>query len=268
MNNNENISFENENIFFNCVLKKKIIVESKYLNENINEYILNKLKNKVESLCIDEGYVKKDSIVILKKSIGKLYGSKFTGDISYEIAYTADVCNPVVGNIINCKVKFLNKLGILGNNGPITIIIGKQFHLDNQKFKNIKENDTIKVEVIAKKFSLNDKEIKVVAKLWSENNEQNEITQSDLTLISADDNDNPTNTNNDFDNIGYDEEVLDDMNLSQSLDQSIDEFEEDEEEEDDNLKIEDPELELDGDSEISVDENDDYEEDSDIDLED
>ena len=52
-----------DNIYFNCVLTKKIIVASKFLNENIDEYIENYLKSKVEGLCIDEGYIKNDSII-------------------------------------------------------------------------------------------------------------------------------------------------------------------------------------------------------------
>ena len=181
-----------DNIYFNCVLTKKVIVQSKYLNENIDEYINNYLKLKVENYCVDEGYIKPESVKILKKSIGMLLGSRFTGDITYNIAYTAQVCNPIVGNIIDCKVKFVNKLGILGSNGPITIIIGKQFHSNDNELNKISENDIVKVEVIAKKFSLNDKEIKIIAKLWNENDTSSnkkgkkELISSDLTPIIGD----------------------------------------------------------------------------------
>ena len=152
-NNIDNIS-NMDNIYFNCILTKKIVVESKYLNENIDEHIIKYLKKKIENLCIDEGFVKEDSVKFLKKSIGMLLGSRFTGDITYEIGYTANICNPVIGNVIDCKVKFINKLGVLGNNGPITIIVGKQFHTNDDTLSKIKENDIIKVEVIAKKFYL------------------------------------------------------------------------------------------------------------------
>jgi DNA-directed RNA polymerase subunit E'/Rpb7 len=132
------------NIYFNCVLKKKIVVQSKFLNENIDTYIETYLKKKIETSCIDEGYVKKDSVKIIKKSVGMLLGSKFTGDITYIVCYTADVCNPVVGNMMDCKVKFINKLGILGSNGPITITVGRQLHSNDKIFNNIKYNSDIK----------------------------------------------------------------------------------------------------------------------------
>ena len=179
-----------DNIYFNCVLLKKIVVQSKYLNENIDGYINSYIKSKIENHCVHEGFVKEDSIKIIKKSAGLLTGSQFNGDITYEIAYNAQVCNPVVGNVIDCKVKFVNKLGLLGNNGPITIIVGKQFHSNNYELNKISENDIIKVEVIAKKFSLNDKEIKVIAKLWdNKKTAKKDLISSDLTPIISDNND-------------------------------------------------------------------------------
>jgi DNA-directed RNA polymerase subunit E'/Rpb7 len=208
---------------------KKIIVESKFLNENIDNYIETYLKNKVEGKCIDEGYIKENSVKILKKSVGKLLGSRFTGDITYEILYTANVCKPIIGNVIDCNVKSINKLGILGNNGPITIIVAKQFHTNENSFNKISENDVIKVEVIETKYSLNDKEIKIIAKLWDnteyKKNSKKDLTSSDLTPILQDndfvDNDNQEDfEENSEDNDHYsieeeDDEEEDDISLNE-----------------------------------------------------
>ena len=246
------------NIYFKLILTKKIIVQSKYLNENITEYVDNYLKNKIEGICIDEGYIKEGTIKILKKSIGMLLGSKFTGDITYEIAYTADVCNPVIGNIIECKVKFLNKLGILAVNGPITVIVGKQFHVNDDEISSIKENDIIKVEVIAKKFSLNDKEIKIVGKLWNENYKKTkkEIMSSDLTPIIAD-NEFIDNENDNL--LNYNSEENEEFSVDDEEEADDDFIDSDEE---NTIKVENPDdnnLDVD---EIELDEDEDYEEDS------
>jgi DNA-directed RNA polymerase subunit E'/Rpb7 len=243
-----------DNIYFNCVLTKKIVVEAKYLNEYIDEYINNYLKKKVEGKCIDEGHVQENSVKIIKKSIGMLLGSRFTGDVTYEIFYTASVCNPVIGNIIDCKVKFINKLGILGHNGPITIIVGKQFQTDEETMSKIKENDIIKVEVIAKKFSLNDNQIKLVAKLWNKDS-KNIITASDLTPI--------INDNEYFEN----EQLIDDQNynMDENYEMSEDESDVDddnsEEEYEDKIEIKNPE-ELEA-GDIDIDEYDEDEEEED-----
>jgi DNA-directed RNA polymerase subunit E'/Rpb7 len=225
-----------DNIYFNVVLLKKIVIESKYLNENIDDYIKEYFQKKVEGYCINEGYVKPDSINIIQKSIGMILGSRFTGDVTYNIAYTANVCNPVIGNVIDCKVKFINKLGILGNNGPITIIVGKQFHINDNEINKINKDDIVKVEVIAKKFSLNDNEIKIVAKLWNENsneykNMKKDIISSDLALDNEfiDDNDNMVMYNSEDEN--------DDYSINEEQDQ--DDYEEEDEEEED-VNIENP----------------------------
>jgi hypothetical protein len=191
-----------------------------------------------------------------------LLGSRFTGDVTYEIFYTANICNPVIGNIIDCKVKFINKLGILGHNGAITIIVGKQFQLNDDTLSKIKENDIIKVEVIAKKFYLNDNQIKIIAKLWSEDHKNDlnkgnkkDITSSDLTPI--------INDNEYFEN----DQLLEDNNYNiednyeMSEDESDIDDDESEENEEDKIEIKNP-AELDaGDIDIDDFEEDDEDED-------
>ena len=252
-----------DNIYFNCILTKKIIIKAEYLNENIEKYIEDTLKLKVEGICVDEGYVKPDTIKILKKSIGMLLGSRFTGDITYNIAYTAEICNPVIGNVIDCKVKFINKLGIMGHNGPITIIVGKQFCTDNNILNKISENDVIKVEVIAKKFSLNDKLIKIVAKLWYENgvkkNQKNDLVVSDLTpILDNEQNDygdmqnefNQNNgNNNEIEETGYNSDETDEYSIDDNYVESDEEID---------IKVENPEINETDDIDVDDIEEDEY----------
>ncbi len=158
-----------ENIYFKSILKRRVVVDPKYLNEHIDEYIQNYLKNKLEGKCIYEGYIKPDSIRLMKRSGGFLLGSRFTGDITFEVAYSADVCNPSEGNIVECKAEIINKTGILGHNGPLTILIGREIHDSSRELKEafdrIKVGDTVKIQVIGKMYSLQDKEIRIFGKL-------------------------------------------------------------------------------------------------------
>jgi len=248
------------NIYFNNLLVKKIVVKSKYLNEKIDDYIFTYLKEKVEGVCIDEGYIKPDSVKIIKKSIGMLLGSRFTGDITYDVYYSAIICNPLIGNIILCKVKFINKLGILANNGPLSIIIGRQMHT-NEDFNNININDIIKVEVITKKFSLNDKEIRVIAKIWNEkssnkkNIKKEELISSDLSPILLEDDELADIVENEDDTINSKEKEVED---EYSLEEDDDLINSDDE---NNIKMENPdETELNVD-EIELDDNKSEEED-------
>ncbi len=177
-----------ENIFFETIIKQKIIIQSKYLNSKINDYIYNYIKNSYEGKCISEGYIQNDSIEIINKSIGTISGSRFTGDITYDILYKAKICNPLVNDTIDCEVKFINKLGLLCNNGPITIIVGRQFHNNQLLLDKINVGDIIKVLIIAKKYSLNDKIIEVTAKLSNDihNNNIQKIIEDDMNSLDND----------------------------------------------------------------------------------
>lgn len=151
--------------YFNSILYNEVSLEPSQLNKNINEHILSNLKLKVEGKCINEGYVREGSIKMISKSNGFFCGSLFTGSVKYYVTYSADICNPNKGEIIDCKVKYLNKLGIQAEAGPLTIIIAKEFHENKKIFKDIKQGQSIKVVVIDKLFNLNDRNISIAAKL-------------------------------------------------------------------------------------------------------
>jgi DNA-directed RNA polymerase subunit E'/Rpb7 len=180
-----------ENIYFNNIVKKKIIVNPKHMG-NIDNYIETYLKTNYEGKCIAEGYVKPETIKIVRRSIGAITGSRFCGDVTYMIEYSAEICNPVIGNVIECKVKNINKLGLLCNNGPITVIVGKKFHDNLEDINKIKEGDSINVEIIAKKIQLNKEEIQVVGKIFSNNTTnakksiKKTMVNSDITSIDVD----------------------------------------------------------------------------------
>lgn len=214
-------------------------MDPKYLNHNIDEYIESYLKNKVEGKCIYDGYVKPDSVRLLKRSAGILLGSRFTGDITYEIAYTAELCNPMEGNVYECKVKLINKTGICASNGPLTVIVGRQLHEDNlENFNKIQVGDTIKVHVIGKTFSLNDKEIKVVGKIHGmDNRKKKNVKNMSMEIVKKEDKmvdeEDELEDENDMDDIEFDdsEEGSEDNENQNSENESDEESEEEESDE-------------------------------------
>jgi DNA-directed RNA polymerase subunit E'/Rpb7 len=220
---------ENTNIYFRSILRKKIIVDAKYLNEKIDEYIHEYLKNKMEGKCIDEGYVRPESVRIIKRSAGVLLGSRFTGDITYEVAYTADLCNPYEGNIYDCKVKFKTKAGIMGYNGPLSFIVGKQFHENEiDAFESIKVGDMIKVYVLGKSFSVNDKEIQVVGKIHGIENKKSKKVNKKENVVEMIKNEMTKMEDNSEDE---DENEMDDIELSDDESEENSGDEDDEEDE-------------------------------------
>ena len=100
-------------MYHEMILQTEIKVELKDCT-NLNKYILKKLK-KNEGLCISNGYVKKDSIDIVSRSIGKTTIYNNTSDIYYNVHFKAKICNPQKNDIIQCKMKRSNKMGILAD---------------------------------------------------------------------------------------------------------------------------------------------------------
>jgi DNA-directed RNA polymerase subunit E'/Rpb7 len=251
---NSNNNFD-DSLYNELLLKENIEVPPHKFNSKINIFLEDSLRDKIEEKCISEGYIKKDSINILKKSLGLLKGSRFNGDINYVLLYKALVCSPKIGTIIKCNVKLVNnKLGILGNNGPLTIIVGRQFHNNPQLLDDINIGDNIEIKIIDSKYSLNDKEIKIIGKLNTDtdNISKNNVDVDDLNQIDTEDiDDNTINTSkNNIDDI--DLESLDDID---SDDDEMDDTEMDDDEMDDGEmddgEMEDAEIE---DAEINDDE--------------
>ncbi len=159
-------------IYFTTLLKTTIEFNSKHIR-NVDNYILDYMKNNYENKCTIEGFIKDDSIQIKKRSCLNCNTNNFSGLISCDIEYIADICKPVTNNIIKCKVIQINKMGIIATNGPIEIVIPYELHNTNEAhtiFKNININNDIQVLVLKSKFKINDTKIQVIGKLFTKNN--------------------------------------------------------------------------------------------------
>lgn len=202
-----------ENIYFDTLIKKNIVVEPKYLTPQIDEYILKVLKKKYEGKCIHEGYVKEESIIIEKKSAGLLYGSHFTGEMTYTVLFKAEVCNPVAGNIIEFEIQSKNQMCLRGVLGPMEIVIPREMVFDNPSelklLDSYKVGDKIKAEVIKSRYFPNGTNIRVIAKVISlENskNKNNKISNNNKIFVSSETNIDDEMPNNILENINVEED--------------------------------------------------------------
>ena len=159
-------------IFTKQILSGMIQLNPLEHNSGIDETLLEKLKDKVEGKCDSFGYIKTDSVNILKRSMGMCQPGQFNGNCNYKVSYSVEVCNPVEGMIIKCVVKNINKMGLFCemadmSPSPISVILAKQHHMDESKdaFDMVKLNDVIQVEIIGKKFNYNDTIISCIGKL-------------------------------------------------------------------------------------------------------
>jgi DNA-directed RNA polymerase subunit E'/Rpb7 len=159
-----------EDIFVRAVLVDKIKVSPTYLRKNKATILHNILVDRFEGKCSYHGYIKRQSIAIVKCSAGIVKDVCLNGDVEYNISYSALVCNPAIGSVVRAKVVNQNMFGILAEvyvmgNVVLEIVIAKMIEPGDEPLDNIKINDMVNVEIIKKKFELGDEKIINVGKI-------------------------------------------------------------------------------------------------------
>lgn len=157
------------------ILNTSLNLSVKYLNNNIDTIILNKLKKKTEGLCLENGYVLNNSIEILNRSTGTIETVNDESVINYNIKYSADVIMPVKGDKIeNVYIYKKNKMGLLAyykfkdkdiyneKNTPINIIIPTEF-LDD--IENYSIGDKIEIIIKDSRLKFKSKNIQVIGSI-------------------------------------------------------------------------------------------------------
>jgi DNA-directed RNA polymerase subunit E'/Rpb7 len=138
----------------------------------MNNILLEYLQNKFEGICSAHGYIKKNSIQIIKYSIGTLIDFTLNGDVEYSIYYSAEVCNPAIGSVISAKVVNQNTYGIMADCSAdgisiLDVIIAKGSTQNDPSINinDINVDDIINVEVMGKRTALNDTKMIIFGKL-------------------------------------------------------------------------------------------------------
>ncbi len=218
------------------------------LGKNLDEILYTKLKNNLENMCSKHGYIKKNSIKIIKRSIGHIKVPHFNGNVCFDLQCIAEICNPAQGSIIKCRVKAKNSLGLLAegfyDNVPILQIIIPKISAGIQSEINIETvniGDEINIEVCGKKFLLYDKYISIIGKAIKDKEQHIENVVDDNSDIEED---------KDDDNIDIlpglnDQDDITDID-EEKTDIVEDEEEDNEEEEDEEELEEDEDLSIDG----------------------
>jgi DNA-directed RNA polymerase subunit E'/Rpb7 len=137
------------------------------INGNIENTIIYKLKKQQEGRCIREGYVMPGSIEIVNRSAGTAQLSHFNANFMYHIRYSAKICNPVEGDVIDAEITNVNKMGILAKGGegdpaPLSILLAKQHHMNNDKYEKMREGYNIRVKIIGKRFDSGENHISII----------------------------------------------------------------------------------------------------------
>ena len=261
------VSLKLNDIFFKTIINYKLNINPVFLNNDLDNNLKKIIVNKIEGKCINEGYVLKDSVNILDRSIGLLNNNQFDGHITFNLKVGLKICNIPNETVLECIVKKKNKLGILAELGPLLIIVPIELHSNKNIFKQININDKIDVYVVGKTFKLNSKNISIYGKLNSEVNKKIKINKSSNNIENDTFNKIIVNSNEEI--IDEDEDENDENSILSDDDNTIDIDEEIELSDDDNEMSEFDDLEneddediedLDDDEEIELSDDEDIEE--------
>ena len=150
-------------IYQQNILYKLVSIPFNKVGNNIAELINGKLIERFEGKCINEGFVKNNSIRLLNYSSGEIKGK----NVLFTVTFECLICIPVEGQRFRCVVKNITKAGIRAETdelkSPVVVFVARDHHHNNEKFTELEVNDTINIRVIGIRYELNDSYISVIA---------------------------------------------------------------------------------------------------------
>jgi hypothetical protein len=136
--------------------------------DDVKDLLVTKLKERHESKCNSNGYVKPNSIDLVARSAGAAENGRYTGNFVYDCKIKCDVLYPQGGMVMNVLVIKVTKMGVYAVfEEAIRILIPRDIHIGNTEFDNIKEGDIITVRLERSEIKTNAPFIMAVGKLIS-----------------------------------------------------------------------------------------------------
>ena len=146
-------------------LVRKVHLNSKNVQKNIQGALLAQLKQHFEGRCSSEGFIQAGSLVILGNSLGR--SNYRTGGIDYDVNFQADICLPHAGQTFKATVSLRSKIGIHADCEPLKVLIPRDLHIGNAEFEGVELKQEIEFEVVGAEFKQEDRNIYVVGRLKS-----------------------------------------------------------------------------------------------------
>ncbi len=152
-------------IYMKNAIARKVHLPFNVIGENLKENIEKTLQTEIEGRCIDEGYIRPNSIVIVSYSAGVVSGN----DVVFNVLFECLVCRPVEGMRMKLVVKNVTKAGIRAETNepksPVVVFIARDHHYKSTQFSKLNEGDDINVRVIGIRYELNDEYISIIGEL-------------------------------------------------------------------------------------------------------
>lgn len=150
-------------MFTNMIIDEQILVPFQ-LCSSPDKYFMNYAKNQLEGRCRKEGYISIHSMTLDSYSGGLLYADS----VSFDVRFHADVCNPLVDMVTECKIINNTKIGIRGiyqeKDNPIIFFVSRE-HNPKKNFDEYFIGQMLPVKIIGTRFELNDTSISSISEI-------------------------------------------------------------------------------------------------------
>ncbi len=155
-----------QNVYMQSLLTTKVTLKITEIGGNLKDTLEKKIVKNVEGRCINEGYIRPNSVKILEYSSGNIVGEH----VDFIVSYECMVCHPVENMKIQCTVHRVTQAGIhaqviMDGVVPLTIFVARDHNYMIKLFSQIKENQEITVRIEGIQYSLNDPCITAIATL-------------------------------------------------------------------------------------------------------
>lgn len=154
-------------VYIKSLLTQKVILSINEIGKNTKQNLEKKIQAKIEGKCIEQGFIRPNSVVVKSYSSGLINSS----NVEFQVVFECNICHPVEGMLIECDVKTVTKAGIHAvvktdeDVVPVTVFVARDHNYNDSYFGTIKENMKIITRVIGIRYELNDPFICVIGKL-------------------------------------------------------------------------------------------------------
>lgn len=160
-------------MYHTIYLDERIALTSTEVNqihkaEDIHDLLTTKLKERHESKCNTNGYVRPESVGLIARSMGMAENGRYTGNLLYDCKMKCEVLYPKGGMVMDVLVIKVTKMGVYAVfEEAIRVLVPRDIHLGNTEFDNIQEGDMITIKLERSEMKTNAPFIMAVGTLVS-----------------------------------------------------------------------------------------------------
>ena len=152
------------------LFEQKVALTPRDMNQvgpqKLDDILLDHLREKLEGRCSSHGFVLKDTLELLSRSMGTLEHGRYTGNVVYHVQAQGKVYNPANGTRVRGTILKKNKMGLyLIHEDAIRILVPRDLHLGNEEFESLEPGTDITVEIRKSRYQINDDFILSIAVL-------------------------------------------------------------------------------------------------------